>query len=233
MRTWLQRWRWLLGIGVGLITYGASGRQTVSFFYSDLPPYEYTDQQGQAAGIGITQVQSLFLTLGWQVQFHFDSVPRGERALEQAIDFTSVVAPTAAQRQQYLISKFPLYQIELGVLRTQQTPAVSQWADLLKQPYLVLRDTRFAYLQQEPFLGQLNARRYEVANTADALRLLNSGRFAYFLCYVSSQQGAPAPWLHVDVLGRYPVFLAVSRQHPQAAHYMQTIDDVLQRAASR
>lgn len=229
MQAWLQRWLQLLGIVLFVQTTAVTAQPSVSFFYSDIPPYEYTNSQGQAAGIAIERVQQLFHAAGWQVIFHFDSVPRGERALEQLVDFTTVVAPTAQQRQQYVISELPLYQIELGVIRTEHSPPVTQWADLLHQPYLVLRDTRFTYLQGDAHWSQLLALRYEVSNTTDALRLLNSDRFAYFLSYVSSGDAAPAPWLQVDVLGRYPVYLAVSKQHLQAQQFMQNIDVLLRR----
>lgn len=232
-QAWWQRWTLLLGIVVVLGPVDGWSRQAVSFFYSDTPPYEFTDDQGQAAGIAIIKVRKLFEAAGWQVNFHFDSVQRGTRALEQTIDFTTVVAPTEQQRQQFVISEEPLYQIELGVVRDRHTMAVTQWADLLKQPYLVLRDTRFAFLQNEPSLQPILQLRYDVATKADALRLLNSGRFSYFFGYVSSTQAAPAPWLAVDVLGTYPVHLVVSRQHPHAVQYMKTLDALLRSTLNR
>jgi hypothetical protein len=212
---------------VGLLLSLPLRAEPVSYFYSDLPPYEYSNATGDAAGIGITKVRKVLINAGFQPSFAFYSVPRGLNALNDGIDFTAVIAPTATQRQQLKISAKPIYFAELGVVRLHSTPALTSLNQLRQHTYLALTDTRFAFLSQRPTLTDLALTRYDVSSQNDAYRLLINGRYQYFLCYHAADIALSNPLLTFDSFEKLPVYLVLSSQHPDANRLMQRVNMAL------
>jgi ABC-type amino acid transport substrate-binding protein len=201
--------------------------EPVSYFYSDLPPYEYSNAAGVAEGIGIDKVKKVLLSAGFQPAFQFYSVSRGLNALQHDIDFSAVVAPTAEQRQQLKVSAAPIYLAEIGVVRLRNTKPLNTLEQLKQYPYVALSDTRFAYLQQRPALAGINANRYDIANQQDAYRLLISGRYDYYLCYHASNLPLSNPLLVFDSLEQIPVYLVLSKKNPDVDRLMQRVDQAM------
>jgi hypothetical protein len=201
--------------------------EPVTYFYSHLPPYEFTDAEGDPKGMGIDTVRKALQAAGFQPEFVFFSVSRGLNALQKDIDFTAIVSPSVAQRQQYRISKYAIYQVEVGVVRLSSTPMLMSLRQLNNLPYLTLSDTKFAYLQQRPEMAQLAATRYEVATQQDAFRLILNGKYRYFLSYALTDTELTSRFLHFDALEQQPVHLVLSKQHPDAERLMQRVDAVL------
>lgn len=201
--------------------------EPVTYFYSDLPPYEFSNSDGAAAGLGIGRVDKLLRQAGFQPKFKFYSLSRGLQALDNHIDFSAVVAPTPAQRQTLKISAAPVYLTELGVVRLRSTKRLSSLEQLQHYPYLALSETRFAFLQLRPELAAFAVKRYDIGNQQDAYRLLLSGRYDYYLCYHASEVTLSNPMLVFDSFEQLPVYLMLSRQHPDADRLMQRVDAVL------
>ena len=153
--------------------------EPVTYFYSDLPPFEYSNSDGAATGLGISRVDKLLRQAGFQPTFEFYSLSRGLQALENHIDFSAVVSPTSAQRRELKISAAPIYLVELGVVRLRSSKRLSSLEQLQHYPYLALSETRFAFLQQRPELAAFAVKRYDISNQQDAYRLLLSGRYDY------------------------------------------------------
>lgn len=201
--------------------------EPVTYFYSHLPPYELTNANGDASGVGIEKVRQILQAAGFQPEFQFFSVGRGLNALHHNIDFTAIVAPTARQRQQFLMSQLPIYQVGIGVVRLSSTPALQSLTQLSDSAYLVLAETKFSYLHSRDELRQLSAMRYEVATLQDAFRLIQSGRYKYFLCYALTEAEINNFFIHFDLLERHSVHLVLSKQHPEGKRLMQRVDAVL------
>lgn len=201
--------------------------EPVTYFYSDLPPFEYTNSDGTAEGLGINRVGQLLRQAGFQPTFEFYSLSRGLQALENHIDFSAVVAPTPAQRQTLKISTAPVYLAELGVVRLRSSKRLSSLEQLQHYPYLALSETRFAFLQQRPELAAFAVKRYDINSQQDAYRLLLSGRYDYYLCYHASEVALSNPMLVFDSFEQQPVYLVLSRQHPDADRLMQRVDQAM------
>ncbi|MDZ7868580.1 MAG: transporter substrate-binding domain-containing protein [Rheinheimera sp.] len=225
----LSRILLLLPTSLVLLCAGPGHAEPVTYFYSDLPPYEFSNPQGQAEGVGIDQVRKVLTAAGFAPDFRFYSLQRGLNALQQDIDFTAVVAPSGQQAQQFHLSRLPVYAVELGVVRLRTTKRMSYLSQLQHYPYLALSETRFAFLQQRPELAAFAVKRYDISNQPDAFRLLLSGRYDYFLCYHASEMALANPLLVFDALEQLPVHLVLSRQHAEAARLMQRVDAVLAR----
>ena len=228
MLLWLSRIRWLLlQTSLVLLLAGPGHAEPVTYFYSDLPPYEFSNPQRQADGLGIIQVRKVLTAAGFQPEFQFYSLQRGLNALENDIDFTAVVAPSGQQTQQFHLSRLPVSAVELGVVRLRATKRMTSLNQLQHYPYLALSETRFTFLLQRPELAAFAVKRYDISNQPDAFRLLLSGRYDYFLCYHASEMALANPMLVFDPLEQLPVHLALSRQHPEAARLMLRVDAVL------
>ena len=225
----LSRILLLLQTSLVLLFTGPGQAEPVTYFYSDLPPYEFSNPKGQAEGLGIDRVRKVLTAAGFQPEFRFYSLQRGLNALQQGIDFTTVVAPSGQQTQQFHLSRLPVYAVELGVVRLRSTKRMSYLNQLQHYPYLALSETRFTFLQQRPELAAFAVKRYDISNQPDAFRLLLSGRYDYFLCYHASELALANPMLVFDALEQLPVHLVLSRQHAEATRLMQRVDAVLAR----
>lgn len=201
--------------------------EPVTYFYSNLPPFEYTNSDGAAEGLGISHVDKVLRQAGFQPTFEFYSLSRGLQALENHIDFSAVVAPTPAQRQTLKISAAPVYLAELGVVRLRSSKRLSSLEQLQHYPYLALSETRFAFLQERPELAAFAVKRYDISSQQDAYRLLLSGRYDYYLCYHASDVVLSNPMLEFDRFEQLPVYLMLSRQHPDADRLMQRVDQAM------
>ncbi len=217
---------WLLAIGVaGCSAFAAA--EPVTYFYSDLPPYEFTAANGAPAGVGIEKVRTILSQAGFTPEFKFYSLQRGLNALDSSIDFSAIVAPSPAQKKRFRTSQYPIYAVGLGVVRLHTTPPLSALNKLPQYNYLVLSETKFSYLQRRVEFSEQPNHRYEVSNHQDAFRLILKGKYRYFLSYQLSAAELDNPSLTFDLLEQQPVHLMLSHQHPAAARLMQRVDNLL------
>jgi ABC-type amino acid transport substrate-binding protein len=198
------------------------------FFYSELPPYEQTAANGGAEGLGIDAVKAILTEAGFIPSFELFSVQRGLAALQKNIDLTTIVSPTLAQQSEFLFSKLPVYYIKLGVVRLKSTSKLADLVTLQQHHYVSLNDTFFPYLHEYlPSSSAFFANQYNVATLDDALRLISHGRYDYFLSYYLTEQELQSPFLVFDPLSTLPVYLAMSKTHPDAEKMLQRVDAAL------
>ena len=219
-----------IGVMLSLSLFSCSlwvNAEPVTYFYSHLPPYEFTNTEGVATGIGINKVREALQAAGFQPEFKFYSVSRGVNALQSSIDFTAVVSPSKVQQQQFRISQYPLYHVGVGVVRLSSTASLQSLRQLNERPYLTLSETKFAYLDQRPEMSQFKKSRYEVETQQDAFRLILNGKYPYFLSYAMSETELTGSFLVFDVLEQHPVHLVLSKQHPNAERLIQRVNAAL------
>lgn len=194
----------------------------ISYFYSHLPPYEYIDTNNQAAGLGIEHLKKIFSHANLSVNFQYYSIKRGINLLHQgSVDFASVISPDAKIYKKFIVSQRPIYTITLGVLRLENTPSISQITQLNKQPFATLKETTFLFNNLTKDLQQKN--RYDVKDFTQGERLIKAHKLPYFLIYDQPKKRI-ASTLTFDVLLKNPVYLIISKQHPQAKQLMAIIN---------
>ncbi|WP_156886026.1 hypothetical protein [Rheinheimera baltica] len=165
---------------------------------------------------------------GFTAIFELYSIQRGLAALQGDIDFTTIVAPSAALQSEFVLSKLPVYLIKLGVLRLSTTEKLADLSSLQQHDYVSLRATEFAYLPDTFALPtEFFAKQYKVDSLDDALRLIAHERYAYFLSYYLSRQELKYPFLVFDELLTLPVYLAMSKAHPKMEEMMLRIDTAM------
>ncbi|MBU2279589.1 MAG: transporter substrate-binding domain-containing protein [Gammaproteobacteria bacterium] len=201
--------------------------EPVTYFYSHLPPFEFTAPNGAPAGVGIEKVRNVLTEAGFTPEFKFYSLQRGLNALHTDIDFTAIVLPSAEEKQQFRTSQYPIYAVGLGVVRLNSTPPLSALSQLPNHAYVALSETKFTYLNRRPSLTDLEKNRYEVNSYQDAFRLILKGKYLYFLSYQLTSAELTNPAFVFDLLEQQPVHLMLSHQHPDADRLMQRIDTVL------
>lgn len=211
---------WLLGFN--------AAAETVRFFYSELPPYEYTTADGGADGIGIREISAVLIAAGFIPTYELYSIQRGLAALQTDIEFTAVVAPSLALRAEFELSTKPVYQIKLGVVRHKNTAKLTQLSSLQQHNYVSLAATSFGYLSDsEQLPAPFFTNQYKVDSLDDALRLIYHQRYPYFLSYFLSEQELKSPFLLFDELKTLPVYLAMAKRHPNAGVLMQRVNQTM------
>ena len=201
--------------------------EPVRFFYSELPPYEQTTADGGVDGIGIRAVTAILKEAGFTPTFELYSIQRGVAALHGDIDFTTVVSPSEALRAEFELSKYPVYTIKLGIVRLAYTTKLTTIADLQQHNYISLRATLFHYLPDIFALSDaFIANQYKVDTLDDAVRLIMHERYPYFLSYYLTEHELKFPFLVFDELLTLPVYLAMSKAHPDVKRMMSRIDAV-------
>lgn len=197
----------------------------VSYFYSNLPPYEFVDKNGKAAGIGITHINAILTEAELKGNYHYYSVNKGLHLLRQGkVDFSAVISPNTSIYKDFLVSKLPIYSIVLGVIRQKTTQQISNVAQLNQHNFAALKETSFLFNKIASVLQQKN--RYNVDSFAQGVHLVNVNKLPYFLTYKHSKQPL-ASTLLFDVLITEPVYLIISKKHPQAKTLMQKIDQAI------
>lgn len=204
-------------------TFAIAAATPARYFFSELPPYEQADSYRGARGIGIDAVKQLLLNSGFDPTFVLYSLNRGLHELHDSVDFSSAVAPDAALTAQFYTSKLPIYYIEVGVLRLKTSPIASSIADIYLQPHVRLSQTQFHYLS----LPEDDSYSYPVTTVQDAIRVLENGRYSYFLSYWLAPDQYDNDKFQFDVLGHFPVHLVISKQHPNAQEWLDKINTTL------
>ncbi|MBU2882652.1 transporter substrate-binding domain-containing protein [Psychrosphaera sp. B3R10] len=197
-----------------------SFKQTVSaesfrVFYSSLPPYEQISSDGEAEGLGIDKIQSYFNLYGHIVDFKYNSMARGIAALHSGrVDFSTAAQPNEALTETFWISEKPLYYINVGVFRREVVAEIVSFDELAKLSTVSLKDSNFYFLNIPEFTESTN--HYKVDDFAVASKLIRTDRFDYFLSYYNPQKHSENIDLEFDQLKSVPVFLILSKQHPNA-----------------
>ena len=206
----------------------AESSLSVTYFYSQMPPFEYVDERGEAAGTGIARVKDVLDKAGFASRFVFFSVPRGENELQVSADITSVVAPTSTQRQQWRVSQYPLYEVSLGVVRRDDVLPLQRVETLLSTPYLAMQEMQFSFLRERNGLSALTRLRSDVTDNTAGIRLIKNRKADYFLTYFplksESWRDEELLFEEIEIL---PVYLVVFNAHPDVDMIMQKIDRYL------
>lgn len=193
----------------------ATGVEPYRIFYSSLPPYEQINSDGKAEGLGIDKIQSYFNLYGHMVDFNYNSLARGIADLHNGnVDFSTAALPNDTLRATFWISDKPLYHIKVGVFRREAAVKVVSFAELTKSPTVSLTDSNFYFLKIPGFTELPN--HYKVDDFSIASKLIRTERFAYFVSYYHPQKHSENIDLEFDELKSVPVFLILSKQHPNA-----------------
>ncbi len=197
----------------------------VSYFYSQLPPYEFVDDNGEAAGKGIKKVIAIFKQAQLNYHFHYYSINKGISLLQQAkIDFSTVISPNQNIYNDFLVSDNAIYTIELGVIHHKETSAITEISQLNHSNYAALKETSFLFNKISSVLQQQN--RYNVNSFKQGVHLVKANKLPYFLTYHHSEE-VLAHNITFNLLITEPVYLIISKLHPQASSLMQKINQAV------
>ncbi|WP_169726048.1 substrate-binding periplasmic protein [Aestuariibacter salexigens] len=195
---------------------------------SEQPPFEYSDENGAARGIAIDHADALFAQLEWDVNYAFNSVSRGVVNLHAGeYDISSAVSPADDLREQFYVSDHPLYEITLSAIRLASTMPVTSAEQLSDKPYAAIFENSFAFIERRLTQGTTLPQRYNVDSYEQGIRLVSLGRLPYFLTYALSDLPDSNVHLEVDTLMTLPVYLIVSKQHPEGQALMLAVNRVL------
>ena len=199
---------------------------TLTYYYSNQPPFEFIDKDGQASGIAITRARALFQQSNYKITFAFDSINRGVDNLHAGrYDISTAVSPTKALQRQFLVSKKALYSINLSAIRKQATPPITQIEQMRSVAYAAITDNTFSYIERFLQTQHPLSKRYDVATFSQGMRLVELDKLPYFLTYLNERSDAFDETLTVDLLMELPVHIIVSKRHPNANELMSIIDE--------
>ncbi len=146
------------------------------------------------------------------------------------VDFSAVISPNASIYKDFLVSELPIYSIVLGVIRQRTTQPISNVSQLNLYNFAALKETSFLFNKIASVLQQKN--RYNVDSFAQGVHLVSVNKLPYFLSYKHTEQPLAAT-LFFDVLIKEPVYLIISKQHPQAQTLMQKINQAMNPTTSK
>lgn len=225
-------WRTVFVVLIGLSTLAHSAetdfsKDTLSVFISQQPPYEYVDKQGMAQGIAVAKLRSLFRDTSVRVVFEANALARGVKNLHQGIyDISTAVGPSEAIQNAFFVSQRALYDITLVAMRQRARKGITLLSDLKGNIYGTLSDNAFHYIQQKQFQSLLTEQAYPVASVSLGINLVQENKLDYFVTYYDSKVDLPET-ITFDVLQSRPVFIIVSKQHPQAKSIMTIVEQQL------
>lgn len=200
--------------------------EVINYFYSELPPYEYINKDNKAAGIGIDAVKKLFDDSN--LLFHYSSINRGIKHLEQGrYDFVSIISPSDKTRKGFHVSTSPIYSIQLGVVRHRNTPQITSFDELFAHSIVTLKSATYQSVSQQLPPEILNNIRYNVDSFDEALQLISSSKFPYFLTYQYEDKILQSKTLTFDTLIDLPVFMALSKKHPRANYLNNLMNNAI------
>lgn len=191
-------------------------KEVINYFYSDFPPFEYINKDNQAAGIGIDAVKDIFHNEN--LTFHYSSINRGLKFLKLGqYDFVSIISPSGKTREAFHISTRPIYRMALGIFRLKSSPAITSFEQLPQHTILTIESATYQSVTQQLPTNVLEKIRYNVGNVEEAIQLLSSNKFIYFLSYQYDEKLKQSHELTFDSLIKLPVYMALSKKHPKAS----------------
>ncbi|QOL25678.1 transporter substrate-binding domain-containing protein [Thalassotalea sp. LPB0316] len=218
----------LILLVISSVSFSILAQEKIRYFYSSLPPYEYINADNRADGMGIEAIKQLFYQNSPSIEFHFNSINRGIKLLKTGdYDLVSVIAPNEQVQKDFYISNRPLYFVRLGVIRNQSTPSLKDISQLKQQPYVALSSSAFYGLQDKLDTNNTNGMRYNVDSFEQALQLINAGKVDYFLTYDYPSKTSTLSTNVFDGLVSMPVYIAISKHHPNATALVNLVNDKL------
>lgn len=199
----------------------------LNYFYSQSPPFEYMDDNGEAQGIGIDIIVKKLQQHNVKVNFHFGSINRGVSSLSTGdTDFTTAFAPTESLEKSYYFSNEPIYTATLGVIRLKESPSISSLIDLENHQFVALESHKFKLSQIVQSSAKMKENRYNVKEYGEGINLLRARRVAYFLTYHLTENHLDNADLTFDALLSAPAYLAVAKAHPNALNIIEVLNAI-------
>lgn len=207
---------------LGLLTFTAILQSAeYKYFYSALPPFEFVNESGQADGIAIRHINTIFHENCDSLSFVYNSINRGIRSLETGeADFASVIEPTGVFLEDFVISNEPVMHIKLGVFRDVTKAPVSSFSELLGDNVVSLENSQFHFL--EKYTTGL-PEHVKVDSFENAIQLLSHNKVDYLLSYEYSTYPIEIKNITFDTLLSLPVYLAISKKHPRLEELVKEI----------
>lgn len=195
-----------------------------TYFYSDFPPLEYVGKNGQADGIIIRLVERQFAEHNIDIKFIYSSLKRGTGLLHSgAVDLVATIQPTPSSLETFETIGPPFTYINLSILRHNETPAITAIEQLKDVSLSKYAGASFFHLGEHH--NEILAKRDEVdiADMDTAVRLIEAKKIRYFLTYSAPNQAPPCRQCTYDALESLPVFLTISKFHPQKEAHMEAL----------
>lgn len=199
--------------------------QTITYFYTNQPPFEFVSKDGVASGIAAEKAQHLFANTPYSLAFAFDSLNRGIDNLHAGrYDISTAVSPTKALHRTFYISNKPLYFINLSAIRKHDTTPVTQIEQISTVAYAALSENSFTFIERYLQAQHPLSKRYDVKTFSQGVRLVELDKLPYFLTYLTDQQTDYGDALTTDLLMQLPVYIIVSKHHPHASAIIETVN---------
>lgn len=215
-------------IGLFFLLFVSTKSQALTFFYSEFPPLEYQNKQGQPDGDIIAAVNKVFEQANSEVSFNYQSLARGLKLINQgSIDFVAVIHPDKSIHQDYYVIDEPFHIINLVALRLTDTEKITNLGDLASRRFAILNDASFFFLvkQYPDVFGSDVA--YKASNFLAATRMLENSRIDHFLTYDSQGEELSDSAFGYDLLASLPVHFMVAKSHPNARAVVESLNRVM------
>jgi len=206
--------------------------EPLEFGYLHLPPFGYTDSEGQSKGYLVELARRVFSAMDQPVRFvqHpasrlYRQIDTGDTAFTLASAELHRLSQTAVEAQEAAIT------LTLTLYRRKGTPSISQVEQLRGHHLVLLKGYSYGKLGEFFEAGRETIRISEARTHRSALRMIQYGRADYLLDYqtpadLTIAQNGMAGFAR-DVIGRVPVHFFVSKSLDNAQALADAWDNSL------
>ena len=195
----------------------SASQDPLEFGYIELPPFGYTDSEGNARGYLIELTKKVFSHMDVSPEFQSHPAARLYRQLKSGkTAFTLGAAKLHTLREAAIESDEAAITFTLSIYNRQGSPTVSSLEDLKGKRVVLMQGYSYGKVGQF-FEDNASSMRIEYARNLDsALNMLQYGRADYLLNYQRATEALIAKkgitGLEGEVIGSTPVHFFVSRQ---------------------
>jgi hypothetical protein len=198
--------------------------------YVDVPPYAFQAPNKKAKGLLIDSFRGIVQTLDLEAEFVYlphrrllDFIKKGNVDLWAGLDKSQISDDLA------LVSKTPLFVMELQVYWKADTTSVDKLEDLVDKNLILISSYSYGGNYNKLSEGSRSVR-YTI-NHEDGFEQLLSGNKEYLLVYkqISEQiiDKFQITGVQKTTLAKYDLYVKLSRTYPNAIEVMQEIDEYL------
>lgn len=214
-----------------------TGRNTVRIGYTEFPPIEYQNEQGQPAGYFIELTRKVVEEAGYEPEFIYLPISRAYLYLKSgAIDLFPGLSGVPVLKNDVLESWVNVYPVKLYAWHLEDSAALAHFDQLEGKTVIVI--TGYTYGGLLTWLGKVDSIRItEAPNNRAALEMLKLKRGDYVLDYREPAEEvllerADNAILGSEVRSRYSAWL-YSLASPRASLLREQLDDAYLRLVSR